>query len=509
MKNNLFFILALGLNSILSAQNPEVIFQESYATTFRCGSRSLTETDNNGFIIVGHETPGDGNAFASVLRIDSTGNKIWSNAYGDPWGEDSRIRTTAWDVVQSPDGNYVISGAGEFEGIVVDGNEFPYNSGFIFEIDDNGTLIWEQSYRLDGDNEYRHRCDFNAIDAIPGSGYVAAGYHDIGTSEVDPPRWNGYIVMINQSGEKIREISYESGYEPSLEWFDDVKSTSDGGFIASGFFSDDITTNYVSDGLVVKFDKDGLEEWHYVYNSAKMSRFHGVVETSDANFIAAGSEQISPLESNLLIFKLSADGALIDSLLLHNYDHNGALDVADADDGYLAAGYVWQNEEEPYSSQAYLLKIDSNLAFEWELLVGGSEWQEARAVIKNSNPGYTFAGIQYDDPLTYHHYLVKISGEPGTRVEEVVIPLSTNLYQNYPNPFNPTTNFGYQLSTVSEVELSVYNILGEKVAVLVNEKRYPGSYEVEFNASDLASGVYFYIIQAGSFRDAKKMILIK
>ena len=516
MKNILFFIFLSGFNTILLAQNPQVLFEESYATTFRCGSRGITETDNNGFLVVGHETPGDGNAFASVLRIDSIGNKIWSNAYGNPWGEDNIIRTTAWDVVRSSNGNYVISGAGAFEGIVVDGYEFPYNNGYIFEIDDDGTLIWEQSYRLDEDSEYRHRCDFHAIDAIPDGGYVVAGYHDIGTSEEDPPRWNGYIVIINESGEKIQEISYESGDEPSLEWFDDVKSTSDGGFIASGFFSDDVTTNYISDGLVVKFDKNGIEDWHYVYNTTKMSRFHGIVETSDDNFIASGSEQISPPESNLLIFKLSADGVLIDSLLLHNYDHNGAFDVVDADDGYLAAGYVFQNEEEPYSSQAYLLKIDSNLAFEWDLLVGGSEWEEAWAVIKNSDGTYSFAGIQYDVQNTYHHYLVKVSTEPGTRVEEVVIPLSTNLYQNYPNPFNPRTIINYELPFTNYVELSIYNTLGQKVKTLVSKYHKAGFYQVQWDASQFSSGIYYYRLevrdrasQMGEFHDVKKMILLK
>jgi hypothetical protein len=85
------------------------------------------------------------------------------------------------------------------------------------------------------------------------------------------------------------------------------------------------------------------------------------------------------------------------------------------------------------------------------------------------------------------------------------------LYQNYPNPFNPTTRIRYSVKTKSLVSLKVYNILGEEAAVLLNEERNPGEYELNFNAVkyNLASGVYFYRLTAGGFTLVKKMVLIK
>ena len=80
---------------------------------------------------------------------------------------------------------------------------------------------------------------------------------------------------------------------------------------------------------------------------------------------------------------------------------------------------------------------------------------------------------------------------------------------NYPNPFNPSTTIKYKIKELTLVELKVYDILGEEVISLVNEEQPAGSYEVEFNASKLASGVYFYRLQAGSFVQAKKMMLLK
>jgi photosystem II stability/assembly factor-like uncharacterized protein len=90
-------------------------------------------------------------------------------------------------------------------------------------------------------------------------------------------------------------------------------------------------------------------------------------------------------------------------------------------------------------------------------------------------------------------------------------PLATefNLAQNYPNPFNPTTKINYRLTGAGVVELKVYDITGKEVAVLVNEFQSPGAYYVDFNGSDLASGVYIYRLKTGGSISSKKMMLVK
>ncbi|SMO49891.1 T9SS type A sorting domain-containing protein [Gracilimonas mengyeensis] len=88
-------------------------------------------------------------------------------------------------------------------------------------------------------------------------------------------------------------------------------------------------------------------------------------------------------------------------------------------------------------------------------------------------------------------------------------PKSFALQQNYPNPFNPTTNITYAVPEASTVRLDVFNALGQKVSTLVNEQKGAGNYTVTFDATNLTSGVYFFKIQAGSFTDTKKMLLLK
>jgi len=93
--------------------------------------------------------------------------------------------------------------------------------------------------------------------------------------------------------------------------------------------------------------------------------------------------------------------------------------------------------------------------------------------------------------------------------DEETIPLEYSISQNYPNPFNPSTIINYGLPEQAQVTLNIYNILGEKVATLINEVQQPGYYKIEFNASYLTSGIYFYRINAGEFSEVKKMILLR
>ncbi|MFA5804267.1 MAG: cellulase family glycosylhydrolase [Melioribacteraceae bacterium] len=86
---------------------------------------------------------------------------------------------------------------------------------------------------------------------------------------------------------------------------------------------------------------------------------------------------------------------------------------------------------------------------------------------------------------------------------------SYKLFQNYPNPFNPITIINYSVSNTSFVTLRVYDILGKEIAMLVNEEKPIGNYEVEFDGGNLSSGIYFYRMQAGSFIDTKKLILLR
>ena len=89
------------------------------------------------------------------------------------------------------------------------------------------------------------------------------------------------------------------------------------------------------------------------------------------------------------------------------------------------------------------------------------------------------------------------------------LPTNITLYQNYPNPFNPTTNIRYQLATNNNVSLKIYDITGKEIITLINQHQTAGYHSVVFDASGLASGIYFYQLKAGSFIQQKKLLLLR
>jgi hypothetical protein len=95
------------------------------------------------------------------------------------------------------------------------------------------------------------------------------------------------------------------------------------------------------------------------------------------------------------------------------------------------------------------------------------------------------------------------------REQTIDLPRDFALQQNYPNPFNPSTVIVYELPTVSDVVLTVYDMLGREIATLVRQRQAAGRYRATFNAQNLSSGVYLYRLQAGSFVQTKKMMLLK
>lgn len=131
-----------------------------------------------------------------------------------------------------------------------------------------------------------------------------------------------------------------------------------------------------------------------------------------------------------------------------------------------------------------------------------------------ADQNYNFKGI-LDDVRIYDYGLnlneITNLFDINTSVEETFyqIPSAFVLYQNYPNPFNPSARIQYAIGSRQFVTLKVYDVLGNEIAALVNEEKPAGNYEVEFNASKLSSGVYFYKLQAGDFVQTKKMIYIR
>ena len=128
-----------------------------------------------------------------------------------------------------------------------------------------------------------------------------------------------------------------------------------------------------------------------------------------------------------------------------------------------------------------------------------------------SFPGYFNLRFSVSsDGWSYWEIDTTIIVKPLDVEEEITeVPTEFLLSQNFPNPFNPSTKINWQMPARSQVTLKVYDVLGNEIVTLVNEEKEAGYHSIDFNASDLPSGVYFYKLTAGNFISTRKMLLLK
>ena len=159
----------------------------------------------------------------------------------------------------------------------------------------------------------------------------------------------------------------------------------------------------------------------------------------------------------------------------------------------------------------------NDMGFEIQKRNGNNEYQKIGFVPGHGTTTESYKYSYTDSKIASDNYYYRLkqidldgtfqySNEVSVNIS---IPLEFALKQNYPNPFNPTTKINYQIPKASFVTLRVYDVLGKEVATLVNEEKSAGSYEFQFDGSELSSGIYFYKLNAGSFTQINKMTMIK
>ena len=182
----------------------------------------------------------------------------------------------------------------------------------------------------------------------------------------------------------------------------------------------------------------------------------------------------------------------------------------------------WSETSNPQGVGIYAQRINPDSSFAWQSNSVRLTDQFVNAGIVTLNPdidnGGAFVIFSYAGPPsgTGENLYAKYIGANGllggvTSIEDVqgTQPSDFDLSQNYPNPFNPSTKISWQLPVSGHQTLKVYDVLGNEVAILVDEFKAAGIYEVNFDAGSLSSGVYFYILQSGNLVVTKKMILMK
>ena len=513
-----------------------VVWEQTYPGTVFARGDYAHKAPNGGYIVVGDTYPltPTGNERILVFQTDSLGNVEWSKQYYGDYG---------YSVQSTSDNGFAILGS-------IYGGPGINDQTLMYKLDMYGNEVWGRSYHFATGSQG------NSLMETRDHGFVVTGF----TQFSEPARSLAMLLKVNPVGDTLwtRFYGKDSANQQALGY--DVISQSDGGFIVSG-------TTILADGsgcgkYLIRADSSGKSVWTRILGNAPVSDARRVQQTTDGGYILGGSisspVNLISLISKMSLVKTNASGDTLWTKTFGGAGNDYGIGVIQTSDG----GFALIGTTESFgagSGDIYVVKTNKDGGFDELLPIqlsafsgapsGGGSVKLSWATVSETNsfgfyvdrrnagePGFaTLSGSFLHGhgtttiPQTYA--FLDRSVTPGSwfyRIRQVDLdgsvhfndpvrvevppadlPASFSLDQNYPNPFNPTTTIRYALPAGSFVALTVFNALGQQVAVLVNDTQDAGYHEVRFDGRSLASGIYFYRLRAGDFIHTRKMLLLE
>ncbi len=312
----------------------------------------------------------------------------------------------------------------------------------------------------------------------------------------------GELLSVNYDDWLLDSCTYGEGESELImasskgEIYDTVYST---GIIASGLT--DIETRYATANNYYynnQFNQANQEYQGVIQNYGNTKES---LQAYNRLYTIANLTNNSPAEfDQMKDFYLQQAANQTDSLMIGSLTHLGNLCLVSAEEYLPAINNFDENaQQNPNSDIALYRQIDA--------LTTALMLPQDSTLNKGVLGKYSVNNLSdYTSKLSE---LLKTRGKSGLESEKELLPTEYTLYQNYPNPFNPITTIKYDLPNTTDVSLIIYDILGRKVKELINTKQQAGKYEIKFDASNIASGVYIYQLIADKFISSKKMILLK
>ena len=434
-------------------------------------------------------------------------------------------------VIQSSDGNLIISGTMYTGGYIYKSNQngdsiwtclnawgyslIEDDSGNIYsvmeenyyKVSSNGALIWSKSL---SDSLYSGIYSTTIAKTIDNKFIIAGG-------AVYGGNHSGYIIKYDLNGNKIWSNAL---YAPNKNYsIYNLSVQGDGTFIAIGTaFAVNIERNFIA-----KISQNGqfIFSSEFGPNDDYLKTAHDVFRLADGGYLCFTSYR--PGELKLIISKLDSSGNFLWSRihgdLYRSYSITSGQSVIRDKyrNQYIVAG------SKPYfgspidTNFCSLASYDSLGNLLWDKLTYNDSFPSfINGVTQNIDSSFVICGdafVNYNSEVLDspdYLYLLKTKKINPIGISNISseIPNKFILHQNYPNPFNPVTKIKFELPKSSNIEFNVYDILGRKVYTEYINKS-AGTYEIDFDASGFASGVYFYSVKAGEYLDSKKMVILK
>lgn len=431
----------------------------------------------------------------------------------------NRDYTSGYSVKSTSDNNYVIAGE-------------TFDGGFILKLDQNGDTLWVNRnaqgtsiVEIDGYyytilEYYQTLHKLNQNGALIWSKNINFNDSTVRIYNVSKSAdnkllicgssWGGFIGKLDTSGNYLwgKRLRGISGY------CNNIKPIADNQYIVSG------ASNLQF--YLAKISGNGNVIWERNYGTSNYSESaQSVFQTFDKGFLSFGFINFAQWNSKIYITKSDSSGNLLwskiygDTLyVIDNYYSDMAIKNKYRNEYVLVARKYHQTIYEDAGS--YLVSFDSLGTKLWDRITYNSDSLEysAYSVDQNIDSSFIVCGNAFNPPFKdsnpQYLYVFKTKKINPIGISNISseIPNRFILHQNYPNPFNPITKIKFELPKSSEFEFNVYDILGRKVYSAYFNKP-AGAYEIDFDGSAFASGIYFYSLKAGEYKETKKMIILK
>jgi len=484
----LIFFVLLASNCFGQNITWDKIYMQSFATT----GTSVKQTSDGNYIVTGWRT----NVGGFIVKLNPYGDTLW-------------IKYTPYQdmhsIVESSDGNYVAIGY----------NYYLY----ITKYSPNGNQIWAKEIEEQGYDIYA----YNIINTNDNC-FLVSGYTRLGLPSVR----SAYYTKIDNDGNKIwTKMITEQNVIIGLR---NAVQTIDKGYILIGGKTIGNNGNF----YIVKTNADGDTIWTKNYGSPIFEYGLSIFQTVDKGFLAFGNIEYSNQNIKLYFLKTDSLGNLQwskiygDTNTFYQMLYGENATKSKFDNSYYITGF---STDYPLgdTNKIFLLKVDDNGNRLWEKFYKKDTLHlRGFAIDQTSDSGFVISGDAFDSPIfentlsdPQYLYVLKLDKNGiinpiGINENNQDIPIHFKLLQNYPNPFNPITNIKYEIPKDVNVTIKIYDILGKEV-FSYNEYKKAGSYEVQFDGTNLASGMYFYkftadepsTVSGREFVDTKKMVLLK
>ena len=441
--------------------------------------------DQSGNVYVTGGSSGSTNYDMVTLKYNSAGIQQWAAVYNGPGNGADYGVTMGLD----NSGNVYVAGISLGSGTGLDYCTIKYNP--------SGVQQWVQRY-----NGTSNSKDTIYNMAVDGSGNVYV------TGYATNAGGNDYCTIKYNSSGVQQWVAIYNGASNSFDWSYSVSCDNSGNVYVTGASA---VTGNGTDYVTIKYNSSGVQQWASSYNGPY------------ANGTDLGFSVRADGNGNVYMTGLSWGGAWQDYATV-KYNSSGVQQWVSR---YVGPNWDWAYQLRPDKyANVYVtgfstvsgqdrnyctIKYNTNGVQQWLMMYDGpvNFTDEAKAMEVDSAGNVYVTGFSYGSNVNYDYLTIKYAPVVGIKKISGSTPGVYGLYQNYPNPFNPITKITFSIPNSELVRLIVYDVLGRVAAIPINDKFNAGSYEMVFDGSNLPSGVYLYRIEAGDFRDVKKMILVK